>query len=86
MRSNGYDIQKPYDIKRIKEIKLELEKQDKFVDVLEYTDIDYKRCMVTYYYMPFFNSISHPLSNANREFLLEEWKKKNASEKIEGGN
>ena len=43
LTENGYKLDKPYNIQQIEEIKKDLEKQDKFIDYLEYTEFS-KNC------------------------------------------
>lgn len=81
LEENGYKIDKPYNTEQLNQIKKGLEKEDKFIDILEYTDYDFKNCEVIRYMKPFFNSISCPLSDTNREFLIERWKELNETGK-----
>ena len=81
LTNNGYKIDKPYNIKQLEEIQKDLEKQDKFIDCLEYTEFS-KNCEQAYHYIiPFFNSISNPLSEEDREFIIKKWKKENDKNK-----
>lgn len=77
LTENGYKIDKPYNIKQLQQIKEDLAKQDKFIDYLEYTEFAQNSTQAFHYMIPFFNSISNPLSEENREFIIEEWKKRN---------
>ena len=82
LTTNGYNIDKPYDMNQLEEIMRQLEKEDKFLDKLDYT-IYAKDCSkVTNYIIPFFNSISNPLSEEDKQELLEKWKKENRKDEI----
>lgn len=74
---NGYKIDKPYNIEQLKEIKKDLEKQDKFIDYLEYSEFSEDGSTLEHHLLPFFNSISHPLSQDMRENLIKDWKERN---------
>ena len=63
LASEGYDIKKPYDIKQLKSISKKLEKEDRFIDIIDYVETDFEKSTATFYYVPFFNSISNPLSD-----------------------
>jgi hypothetical protein len=73
LTENGYKIDKPYNVKQLKEIKTELAKQDKFVDTLQYTEFEDNNCKTYNYILPFFNSISNPLSEEEKQQILEEY-------------
>ena len=77
LEENGYKIDKPYNIEQLKQIKADLEKQDKFVDCLEYTEFADNCTQAYHYVIPFFNSISNPLSEETRNKVIEKWKEKN---------
>ena len=53
LEENGYKIDKPYNIKQLKQIKEDLAKQDKFVDYLEYTEFADNCTQVYHYLIPF---------------------------------
>lgn len=81
LTENGYKIDKPYNMEQLKQIKEDLVKQDKFVDYLEYTEFT-KNCNQAYHYViPFFNSISNPLSEETKNEIIEKWKEKNRKDK-----
>ena len=81
LTENGYEIDKPYNMEQLKQIKEDLAKQDKFVDYLEYTEFA-ENCTQAYHYViPFFNSISNPLSEEARNEIIEKWKEKNRKDK-----
>jgi predicted SpoU family rRNA methylase len=73
LTENGYKIEKPYNIEQIKEIKEDLRKQDKFVDIIEYTEFLDNTYQAYHYLIPFFNSISNPLSENTKQQLAKEY-------------
>ena len=81
LTENGYKLDKPYKVEQIKAIKEDLEKQDKFVDYLEYTEFADNCTQAFHYVLPFFNCISNPLSEKDKQELLEKWKEKNRKDK-----
>ena len=83
LTENGYKVDRPYNVEQLKQIKKDLEKQDTFIDYLEYTDFDYKNNVATHYLKPFFNSISNPLTQETREELIRKWKLMNSEGKNE---
>lgn len=81
LTENGYKIDKPYNVEQLKEIKKDLENKGIFLDCLEYTEFS-KDCTQAYHYViPFFNSISDPLSEQTRNEIIEKWKEKNRKDK-----
>lgn len=76
LEKNGYKIDKPYNIEQLKEIKEDLAKQDKFVDYLEYTEFADNCTQVYHYVIPFFNSISNPLSEITRNEIIKKMERK----------
>ena len=84
LTENGYKIDKPYNMKQIEEIKKDLEKQDKFVDTIEWIEnkSDKDNYTITRHIIPFFNRISNPLSEEDKQELLEKWKKENRKDEI----
>lgn len=81
LTENGYKIDKPYKIEQIEAIKEDLESKGLFVDYLEYTEFK-DNCNQAYHYViPFFNSISNPLSEETRLEIIEKWKEKNRKDK-----
>lgn len=82
LEENGYKIDKPYNMEQLKEIKNDLIKKDKFVDYLEYTEFADNCTQAYHYIIPFFNSISNPLSEEARNKIIEEWKKKNDTKTV----
>ena len=82
LNNNGYKIEKPYTIEQVEKIKEELARDDKFLDYIEYTQFA-ENCTQAYHYIiPFFNSISNPLSEDTRNEIIEEWKKKNDAKTV----
>lgn len=81
LEENGYKIDKPYNREQLKQIKEDLEKQNKFVDYLEYTEFADNCTQAYHYVIPFFNSISNPLSEETRNEVIEKWKEKNRKDK-----
>lgn len=79
LTENGYKIDKPYNIEQIKQIREDLEKQDKFIDTIEWieTKNNEDNYNITRHIIPFFNSISNPLSEESKQFILDNWKEKN---------
>ena len=73
LEDNGYEIKKPYDINQLKQIAKDLEKQDKFIDMLEYQEFDNESQSCIFYSLPFFNSISNPLSEECRQEILNKF-------------
>lgn len=71
LASEGYDIKKPYDIKQLKSIAKKLEKEDRFIDIIDYVETDFEKSTATFYYVPFFNSISNPLSQETRNEIIQ---------------
>lgn len=75
LENNGYKIDKPYNINQLEEIRLELAKQDKFVNFIDYTEYE-KDCTKAYHYViPFFDRISNPLDENYKQQLIEKFKK-----------
>jgi hypothetical protein len=81
LEENGYKIDKPYNIEQLKQIKEDLEKQDKFLDYVEYTEFSKNSEQAYHYVIPFFNSISNPLTEETRNEIIEKWKEKNRKDK-----
>lgn len=80
---NGYKVDKPYNIKQLENLRDDLAKEDKVLDYFEYLEYnDGKKGMaITRHLIPFFNSISNPLTNEDKERIIERWKEQNAKNK-----
>lgn len=81
LNKNGYKLEKPYTIEQVEKIKEDLAKEDKFLDYVQYTDFDWKNNNAGHYILPFFNSLSHPYTQEERDHLLESFKEFNRKEK-----
>ena len=81
LTKNGYKIDKPYKVEQIEAIKKDLESKDKFLDYLEYTEFADNCTQAYHYVLPFFNSISNPLSEEAKNEIIEKWKEKNRKDK-----
>jgi len=81
LTENGYKLDKPYKVEQIEAIKEDLAKQDKFVDYLEYTEFENNFTQAYHYILPFFNSISNPLTDEEKTEMLNRWKEINGKEK-----
>lgn len=75
LEDNGYKIEKPYNTRQLEEIRIDLEKQDKFLNFINYTEYE-KDCTKAYHYViPFFDRISNPLDEDYKQQLIEKFKK-----------
>lgn len=75
LEDNGYKIEKPYNPRQLEEIRIDLEKQDKFLNFINYTEYE-KDCTKAYHYViPFFDRISNPLDEDYKQQLIEKFKK-----------
>lgn len=81
LNNNGYKIEKPYTIEQVEKIKEDLAKDDKFLDYIEYTEFSDNCTQAYHYILPFFNCISHPYTQKEKENLLESFKEFNRKEK-----
>ena len=76
LKSNGYSISKPYDFKQLEELREQLAKEDKVVDTLEYTEYDFNNNTAIFCCYPFFNRISNPLTEKQRQDIINYLKRK----------
>lgn len=81
LNKNGFDLKQPISKDKLEIVSEKLKSEGKFLDTISYVDIpeDYGKdgsYKVKHYIIPFFNSISNPLSEENKEFIIEGWKKK----------
>ena len=88
LNKNGYQVEQPLNIQNLENIKEQLIKEDKFIDYL-YIQNNFEvnddnsfgiKCVI----VPFFNRISNPLTEKDKDILREEWIKKHASKKSKG--
>lgn len=70
----GYNVKEPYDTEQLKEIRKDLEDRDKFVDSVEYTEYDFKNYKAVTHCQLFLNSVSNPISEEERQEMIEEMK------------
>lgn len=79
LTENGYKIDKPYNIEQIQQIKEDLEKQDKFIDTIEWIEnkSDKDKYTIVRHIIPFFNKISAPLLEEDKQEILKSWKENN---------
>lgn len=85
LENNGYKIDKPYNVNQLEEIRLELAKQDKFVNFIDYTDYENKgdSVIACHYIIPFFDSISNPLDEDYKNELILKFKELHKGENNE---
>lgn len=69
--SQGYKIDKPYNMEQLKEIKEDLAKKDRVLDTIEL--IRYEGNTIHAKVIPFLNCISNPLSENERQNILKKW-------------
>lgn len=70
LEDNGYKVPDTITDEYLINLKQELKKQDKFLDTLEY--IKYEKNTATQYIIPFFNSISNPLSEKTKQEMISQ--------------
>ena len=71
----GYKIDKPYNIRQIEQIKEDLRSKDRFLDRIELTK--YTNDGIKLELIPFLNCISNPLTEKEKQEIIEEGKKNN---------
>lgn len=74
LTKNGYKIDKPYKIEQIEAIKEDLARQDKFIDTITIEDFDFANNIAKRTIIPFFNRISLPLLETEKEEIIKAWK------------
>lgn len=77
LTKNGYKIDKPYKIEQIEAIKEDLARQDKFVDTITIEDFDFANNIAKRTIIPFFNRISLPLLETEKQEIIKAWKENN---------
>lgn len=75
LEDNGYKIDKPYNIEQLNQIKNDLAEQDKFLDCFEYTEFSKDSSTAYHYIIPFFNRISNPLTEEEKQDIINRWKR-----------
>lgn len=73
LNKEGYKIEKPYTVEQVTKIKEQLDKENKYVDYIEVTQ--YKKEKIVKHYIPYIGDKDRPLSDKNKEFIIEKYKK-----------
>ena len=81
LQEKGYKIDKPYDIKQLEAIRNDLESKGEFLDCIDYCEFSDDNTTGYHYIIPFFNSISNPISDETRDEIIEKFKKTHRKDK-----
>lgn len=83
LKKEGYEVPKVITTKYVNDLKSKLEKEDRYLDIMEKVEYDEKAngYYATQYLIPFFNSISNPLSEKDKENIMEEYIRRQKDEK-----
>lgn len=71
LNKEGYKIEKPYTVEQVTKIKEQLDEENKYVDYIEVTQ--YKKEGIVKHYIPYIGDKDRPLSQANKDYLAQEY-------------
>lgn len=75
LKKERYEVPKIITTEYVNNLKSKLEKEDRYLDIMEKVEYNEKSngYYATQYLIPFFNSISNPLSEKDKENIMEEY-------------
>lgn len=75
LKKEGYEVPKIITTEYVNNLKSKLEKEDRYLDIMEKVEYSEKSngYYATQYLIPFFNCISNPLSEKDKEHIIEEY-------------
>lgn len=73
LNEQGYKIEKPYTEEKVVKIKEQLDKENKYVDFIQLFELGEEKIIA--HHIPFIENKDKPLSQENREFIIEKYKK-----------
>ena len=80
LNEQGYKIEKPYTEEKAIKIKEQLDKENKYVDFIQLLELGEEKIIA--HYIPYIESKDNPLSQENREFIIEKYKKVNRIKEV----